>query len=106
MFSFLSSQKMFMTSCASTPTALPTRPTSLANVIFSAWKILSQYFTVSATSMAVPPPFYATARTLEGRWYRLAVNDDGSVCVTDRTLGLELLHPSVAAYIEHFGLYL
>jgi alpha-mannosidase len=45
----------------------------------------------SRTSPTVPPPpFHATASTLEGRWYRLAVNDDGSVCITDRTLGLEL----------------
>ena len=44
----------------------------------------------SKTSMTVPTPFHSTARTLEGRWYRLAVNDDGSVCITDRIIGLEL----------------
>ena len=53
MLSFVSSQKMRITSWLSTPTALQMPPISLANVTFTAWNELQAYFTVSATPIAV-----------------------------------------------------
>jgi len=49
MLSFVSSQKIRITSWLSTPTALHTAPISLANVTFTAWNELQAYFTVSET---------------------------------------------------------
>ena len=52
MLSFVSSQKIRITSWLSTPTALHTPPISLAKVTFTAWNELHAYLTVSATPMA------------------------------------------------------
>ncbi len=48
MLSFLSSQKIRITSWLSTPDALQMFPISLANATLSPWKQLQAYLTISA----------------------------------------------------------
>ena len=50
-----------MTSNGSTPSASHSRAVSLANVIFSAWKLLQQYLTISAERTEV-------VMNSHGRW--------------------------------------
>ena len=57
MFSRVSWQSSDMTARESTSTALPTRPTSLAKVIFAAWKALQAYFTISAVGQLTTAAF-------------------------------------------------
>jgi hypothetical protein len=51
MLSFVSAQKTRITSWLSTPSALHSMPSSLAKVIFSAWKALQAYLIISAVRM-------------------------------------------------------
>ena len=60
MFSCVSWQTRSMTSKASTPSAPHRRAVSLAKVIFSAWKLLQQYFIISAARTEV-------CKNLQGR---------------------------------------
>ena len=53
MLSFLSWQKIFITSCASMENDLQRLPISLANPILSACQLLSIYLTISAVSRSV-----------------------------------------------------
>ena len=53
MLSFLSWQKIFMTSCASMENDLQRFPISFAKPIFSACQLLSTYLTISAVSKSV-----------------------------------------------------
>ena len=61
MFSCVSWHTRSMTSKASTPSASHSRAVSLAKVIFSAWKLLQQYFIISAERTEV-------WMNLHGRW--------------------------------------
>src|SRR6476620_7699942 len=51
MFNLVSVRKMSMTSCESSPSVAHSVPISLPKVTFSAWKLLSTYFVISATAI-------------------------------------------------------